>query len=113
MHGYMNLIDLLELFFLNCHDLKVKIPHPGVTQVVVDTQPTHCVEVLTKSSCGSLLVLGLFNPGALGSPLCRIVCQSQCVCTWALLGSGGSSRGFMFMSLCHIVCQSQCACTWA
>src|ERR1700683_1892497 len=106
MHGYMNPVDLLELFFLNCHDLKVKIPHPGVTQVVVDAQPTHCVEVSTKSSCGSLSVLGPFHPGALRSPLCCIVCQSQCACTWALLGSGGSSWGFM--SLCHIVCQNQC-----
>ena len=52
----MNSVDDLELFFLNYHDLIVKVPHPAVTQVVVDTQPTHCVEVVTKRSCGSLVL---------------------------------------------------------
>lgn len=89
----MSLVDLLGLFSLNHHDLKVKIPHPAVTQVVVDAQPTYCVEVeLTMNPCGSHSVLGPLDLGAFSGPLCCIVCQSRCECTWASfsVGFGGS-----------------------
>ena len=79
----MNLVDHSKIFPSNCHDLQVivPIPHPAVTQVVVDAQPTHCVEVLMTSTCGSLSVFGPVHLGALLSPLCRVVCQSERVCT--------------------------------
>jgi len=83
--------------------------------VVVDAQPTSCVEVSTKDIVGFTLGLGAVSSGGYHSfvpcrvskpmcvhlgfigfwgivgsdSLCRVVCQSQRVCTWGSLGSGG------------------------
>ena len=100
--GYISLVDLLGLFSLNHHDLNVKIPHPAVTQVVVDAQPTYCVEVeLTMNTCGSHSVLEPLDLGAFLGPLCCmhlgiILCQV---------------RGFY--CLCRVERHCQCECAWS
>src|SRR5882762_2240711 len=106
----MNLVDHSKIFPSNCHDLQVivPIPHPAVTQVVVDARPTHCVEVLMTSTCSSLSVLGPVHLGALLSPLCRVVCQSERVCT------RGSPLGSGDYNLCAALCVkvNVCALGW-
>jgi len=49
----------------------------------------------------------IVNSGGSDLSLCRVVCQSEHVCTWMLVDSGGSD-----LSLCRVVCQSEHVCTW-
>src|SRR5882762_3514113 len=100
--GYISLVDLLGLFSLNHHDLNIKIPHPTVTQVVVDAQPTYCVEVeLTINTCGSHSVLGPLDLGAFSGPLC---CMPLGIILYRVWG---------FHSLCCVEHHCQRECTWS
>src|SRR5882762_346918 len=49
----------------------------------------------------------LVDSGGSYLSLCRVVCQSEHVCTWMLVDSGGSD-----LSSCRVVCQSEHVCTW-